>query len=552
MTRSGSEWDLEADVIAVGSGIGGLTSAIAAYDAGSQVVLLEKASKLGGVSAYSGGETYVPGNHKMRELGIAEAESGGRPYLEFLAGGFADLSLMDRLLEFGPQAAEYLEREANVRWKVIRGLPDYYYPAAPGTLAQGRYLEVEPFEGSRLGAWQDKIFASPHIPPGFTYCESIEWGGIANIRNWDFALIEGRVREDQRTLGPGMMSYLVHAALVERAIPAYPETSVRELLCSNGRVEGVRARQRNRDLRVRARRGVILAVGGYDWNRELASYHEHMPEWESLCPPVVEGDNLILGGDVGAAIAGVPPSNLSACFGYRIPGEEHEGEPLWRAVWHSGLPHSIWVNRSGRRFCDESFYRDSLPRIRQWDGIDQSQPNYPPFMIFDQNFRDKYPFGPFMPGQALPNEVAARSRTPAGLALKLGIDPDALMGTLMRFNESAERGEDPEFNRGRFPWANLNGDRTMKNPNLGPVSKPPFFGLQLTCQGAGINAVGLKTDRNAQVVSLRGMPVAGLYAVGNAAAAIDTGAGYQSGLAHLRGMTWGYIAGRHASGTTLE
>ena len=115
------------------------------------------------------------------------------------------------------------------------------------------------------------------------------------------------------------------------------------------------------------------------------------------------------------------------------------------------------------------------------------------------------------------------------------------------FNANAEKGEDPDFGRGRYPWAAMMiGDRSRPNPNMGPVNRPPYHGIRLTPVGVGINAVGLRTDVHARVLHVRGHAIEGLYAAGNSAAALDTGAGYQSGLSNLRGIVWGYRAARHA------
>ena len=124
MASRPAQWDLEVDVLSVGSGLGGLSSAIVAHDAGKKVAVLEKAPKLGGVCAYSGGEVFVPGNHKMREEGVAEAEGGGQPYFQFLSGGYNDKELLRKLLEVGPQAAEYFEENAGLKWKIIKNFPD--------------------------------------------------------------------------------------------------------------------------------------------------------------------------------------------------------------------------------------------------------------------------------------------------------------------------------------------------------------------------------------------------------------------------------------------
>lgn len=533
-------WDLEVDIVCVGSGLGALTAALSAHAEGASVVVIEKAPKLGGVCAYSGGEVFVPCNHKNPADTPAEAMK----YFEFLAGGYADRELQRVLFETAPVVARWLEEKAGVRWKVIKDFPDYHYPHAPGTAATGRYLEVELFEGAQLGPWQKKTYLTPHMPPGITHDELFAWGGLATITKWDFGLMGKRVGKDIRGMGPGMMAYFVKAAMIDRAIPAYTEHAARELLVEGGRVVGVRTDGK----RIRARKGVVLAIGGYDWNPKLARQHEQLPEWHSMCQPSVEGDNVVLGGEVGAALARVPSHNLGMFFGYRIPGEEHDGKPLYRASWEGGYPHAIWVNRAGRRFGDESFYRDYLPKCRAWDGLAQDHPNYPPFLIFDQQYREKYAFATYMPGMEVPEDVLARGATPRELAGKLGIDPDGLEATLARFNEHARDARDPDFGRGSYPWAAvMTGDKSRPNPNLGPVEKPPFYGVRLVPVGVGVNSVGLETNAFAQVLHVRGHAIPGLYACGNSAAALDTGAGYQSGLSNLRGMTWGWIAGRHAA-----
>lgn len=542
-------WDLEVDVVVVGSGCGAMTAAIAAHDRGAQVVVLEKASRLGGVSAYSGGEVFLPAHHLMREHGLNDSAEAGLAYLRFLDGGYADRALQALLLENGREAVLYLEEKAGVRWSIVPNLPDYHHPHAPGTLASGRYLEVAPIEGRALGEWQHRTYASsPHMPPGITHAELFRWGSFSTILQWDFKFMGKRLTSDVRTLGPGMMAYLVKAALVDRSIPAHLRAPMRAILTENGAVAGIRAEREGQAFHVRARKGVVLGTGGYDWHPDLPRYYEGLPEWKSMCPPTVEGDNVITGGEIGAALAGVPNYDLGMFFGYNIPGEEHDGKPLWRASWEGGYPHAIWVNRAGKRFCDESFYRDYLPRCRAWSGTEQRHPNYPPFLIFDQSFRDKYALGTYLPGQEIPADMVARADSLRGLAEALGLDPGGLEATVARFNEPARAGLDPEFGRGRYPWAAaMVGDRSCPNPNLGPLDRPPFYGMALKPVGAGINAVGLKTGAHAEVMHVRGHPIAGLYAVGNAAAPLDTGAGYQSGLSNLRGIAWGYVAGQHAA-----
>jgi len=543
-----ARWDHEADVVVIGSGIGGLCAAITAHDLGRKVIVLEKAGKLGGVSAYSGGEVFVPANHLMAAAGLEDSLDAGRAYLGFLGAGYQDPALLEQLVSAAPAIVRGYQEKAGVRWKIISGFPDYHYPKAPGTVAAGRYLEVELMNGADLGPWQKLTYLSPHMPNGITHDELFAWGGFPRVLTWDFGLMGKRVRQDQRGFGPGMMGWFIKAAMVDRGIAAHLATPARALIVEDGVVTGVRAEAGGKSLTVRARRGVVLATGGYDWRPDLAKWYEQLPEWHSMCPPSVEGDGLVMATEIGAALAAVPPQNLGCFFGYQVPGEEHEGKPLFRASWEGGCPHAIWVNRAGRRFGDESFYRDYLPRTRLWDGTSQTQPNFPPYLVFDSQFREKHPLGSFVPGQPLPEELVARDETLRGLAEKLGIDAAGLEATVARFNRFTVEGVDPDFGRGTYPWAAMmTGDRTRAHPNLGTLEKPPYYGLRLRVASVGINAAGLATDGHARVLHVRGRPIDGLYAVGNAAAPLDTGAGYQSGLSNLRGLVGGTFAARHAA-----
>jgi len=542
-------WEREVDFVAVGSGLGGLTAALHAHDLGGEALVLEKAPKLGGGCAYSGGEVFVCNNHLMEAAGTPDDPVAARQYLDFLAGGYAQKDLADVFYEQGPVAAKWVQEQAGVRWQLIKDFPDYYYPHAPGTVATGRYLEPELFEGASLGEWQKKTFRTPHMPPGVTHDELFAWGGLSAMPRWDFAKMGQRIGQDIRGMGPAMMGWFVKAAMVDRGIDAWVNSPATELIVEGRRVIGVVTEKDGRTVRVKARRGVLLAVGGYDWNPQLAKYYEGLPEWQSMTQPYMEGDNILLGGEIGAALAGVPSYNLGMFFGYQVPGEQHEGRPLWRASWEGGYPHAIWVNKAGHRFADESFYKDYLPRCHDWDGVDQVHPNYPPYLIIDQNYRDKYAFCSYMPGMDVPESLLAKADTPEELGAKLGIDGAQLAKSIARFNEFADGETDPDFGRGRYPWAAMMvGDRSRPNQNMGPLDKPPYYGVRLTAVGVGVNAVGLKTDTQARVQHVRGRPIDGLYAAGNSAALLDVGAGYQSGLSSLRGLLWGWVAARHAMG----
>jgi 3-oxosteroid 1-dehydrogenase len=198
---------------------------------------------------------------------------------------------------------------------------------------------------------------------------------------------------------------------------------------------------------------------------------------------------LVIAGEMGASVANIPPLNACAILGFHLPGEEHDGEPLWRPSFEAGLPHMIAVNRHGKRLGDESFYRDYQPGMTAWDGVTQTFENLPAFLICDQSYRDRYPIASIPPGQPLPDGFAEQADDLATLAEKLGINPDGLVGTVEKFNADAAAGTDTEFGRGDWPWANfMFGDLNCKpNHNLGPLIKAPYYGFEVFSVGVGVD-----------------------------------------------------------------
>lgn len=562
------------DLLIAGSGAGGLCAAIVAADRSLDVLVVEKAPLLGGVTAYSYGQVWVPGNHlaAARRVGAPRAmPADGSPevapevaaemaadvaaattYLEFLGGGFGDPDLRRILVEEAGPVVRLLGERAGVPWRVIEGLPDYHWPDIAGAASDGRYLEVAPIADASLGPFAPLVRTSPYVPLPILNGEMRAWGGLAASAEWDLALAAERSARGEHTLGPGMVRALVRAALLEREVEAWVDAPVTSLLGDAGGVTGAIVRHAGRDVRVDTRRGVLLATGGYDWDADLTRHFEQLADWKSLCPPSITGDHIRLAGALGAIVAAVPPLNLSSLFGVQVPGETHDGVPLWRSAgFEAGLPHAILVNDQGRRFADESFYKDLLPRSRQWDGRRQRYVHLPMFLIFDARHRARYPLAGFPPGAPLPDSIAVTRDSLEGLAGALGLDAESLRDTVERFNAQVRTGADPDHGRGTVPWAHvMAGDlRHPGNPNLGSLEQPPYTGLRLTPVSGGINAAGLRTDASARVMHVSGRPIRGLYAAGNAAAHLDVGAGYQSGIANLRGLVWGAIAARHAADT---
>ncbi len=543
------KWDLEADVVSIGSGIGGLSAAITAHEQGAGALVLERSEQVGGVTALSMGEVWVAGNHHAAELGVEDSVDSGFRYLKRLSMDYgSDAAILNKVVH-ARQALKYFEDRIGLKMEVIRSCPDYYYTATNDAVSEGRMLECVPFPGETLGEWQSKTRLSPQMPYGLTHHDMFQAGGTANMMKWDFTLMGDRLTRDERCLGPGLAAYFVKGAL-DRGIPLMTGASVEELIADGQRVVGVRVVKDGRDLFVKANKAVVIAAGSYEQNQEYNKTLSQQLELGTMLFSGINGANFRLAGALGARTAAVPDITS---LGMLVPGEEdEEGKPLWRsALPVIGQPHTIVVNRAGKRFGNEAFYRSFYYMIDAIDGGNQTHPNFPCWVVIDSQVLEKYPFASLTPGQPWPEGFGASAATLTELARKIGVDAAALEATVARFNHYAEKGEDPDFGRGTHPWsAWMCGDPYHKpNPNLGSLVKGPFYAVELKRMGGtGIPSAGLLTDHHSRVMGWDDKPIEGLYAAGNSVARMETGAMMQSGISNARGMTYGWLAARHACG----
>lgn len=545
MAKVPTQWNMETDVVVVGSGSGALTSAIRTHDLGGKAIVLERAGKLGGGTAYSGGRLWIPNNHKMTELGIKDSRDDAMTYLRAGSGGNHSPEVMEAFVDHGPRAIRYLEEHAGVQFEVCRDYPDYY-AEWPGGKAEGRFLEPRLFDARQLGDWQSRVRTSPHIPLATTDAEMREWGGSIKVRQWDWNLIGQRMADDIRGHGAAYVCYLL-AACLRRGCTIFTGTRARQLILDDaGRVEGVRAEQGGRTINVRARRGVLLACGGYEWNEELKSRFPS-PHYWGHTPPTNEGDGLIMALEVGAGMISV---DYDISVTLHVPGEEHEGKPLYRIFFPGpGAPGMIVVNRDGKRFYNESFWRAFTAAVCNFDGITLTYPNVPCYAVFDQRHKDTYAIGPAMPGEEAPGWIQ-QAPTLAELAGKLQVNTSNLVATLGAFNENARKGKDPVFHRGETLYDRKSGDPAIKpNPCLYPIDKPPFYGFEIQLGSGGTHS-GLIINRRAQVQSVRDGSIPGLYACPNTAAHLVEGRGYTSGLCLGQSTVFGFLAAEDVMGAS--
>ncbi len=543
------KWDIEVDLVSIGSGIGGLSAAITAHEQGLSTIVLERSDQVGGVTALSMGEVWVAGNHLADELGIEDSPDSGFRYLKRLSMDYgSDAAILNKVVH-AREALRYFEDRIGLKMQVIRDCPDYYYGLNNDCVAEGRMLECAPFEAETLGDWQSRTRVSPTMPYSFTHHDIFENGGVANMAKWDFNLMAERLTKDIRCLGTGLAGYFVKGTL-DRGIPMHTGTNVVELIGDGERVVGVRAVKDGKDLFVKGNRGVVLAVSSYERNQNFNKTLSQQLDLGSMVFSQVDGAHYRLAGPFGAQTAAVPDITS---LGFIVPSmEDDEGAPLWTSTLQTiGQPHVIVVNRDGKRFGDEAFYRQFYYMIDIIDGKNQIHPNFPCWMILDSQAKEKYPIGPILTGMEWPDELGPSAGTITELAAKIGIDAASLETTVAHFNKYAEKGEDPEFGRGERIWSHwMCGDPYQKpNPNLGTVAKEPFYAIELKrLGGSAIPAAGLLSDQHSRTLDWNDKPIEGLYVAGNSAARMETGAVMQSGISNARGMTHGWLAARHAAG----
>ena len=522
---SESSWTETVDVVVIGAGLAGLAAAVAAGHRKWQVALLEKHSKLGGGSSYSWGFLWVAPNHLAP--GVEDSEADIRSYMEYLSGGQADRARMNAFIQEAPTALGFFG-ERGVGFRLVSGVPDHYYGLAPGAKAKGRMVECELFDARGLGKWQDSVLAPP-APFRLTGEEMVTWGGMNNSANWPGELLAARVASDQRGLGVGLVAHFLAALLRQGVLPRL-ETQATCLVTDAGRIVGV---ETNGGHRIRARRGVVIATGGYESNPHLVSVFEGLPRWHSMYPSHITGDGLLLGQEVGAAVRFLR-ANLALFLGYHIPSDP----PFFRqaALIEMCSPHTLVVNKAGKRFADESYFPAVIPAVLHFDPVEHRFVNLPCYLIFDDHYAQR--FVASVAGGRLPASISkgASLRELAGV---LSIDMAGLEATVERFNGFVRQGRDADFRRGEVAWTLAKESRSGPR-SLGVVEKPPFYGVEL--QPSAISSAGLAADAEGRVLHVRGDPIPGLYVSGNAAARTEYGAGYQAGHSLTSGITFSYLA----------
>ena len=394
------------DVVVLGSGLAGLAGALAADELGLRPIVLEKARTLGGGTVNSYGLIWVGQNHLAEAAGYSDTRDETIAYLRFLGGGSLDDDRLSAFVDRSPEALKFFEK-CGVRFRLVRGVTDHYYGTSPGSHAVGRTVEADLISGFDLGDWQALVPAPDDIPSFVTAEEQITWGGINSFSGWDRDLVRVRKQRDMRGKGLGLISHFLKV-LRARSVPVLTDRQVECLAVENRRVTGVVMRSGET---IGARKGVLLATGTYSANPEMMRQFEQLPgmaqEPSSLAPPSLTGDGLVLGAEIGAIVHKIENS-LRLMLSYTIPPERPGGTAtcVYAGIVELCSPHTIVVNKYGRRFADETFFQGIVPQLRLFDPARHEYPNLPTYLIFDAQYLKKYSFANRPVGSAVPQTVA--------------------------------------------------------------------------------------------------------------------------------------------------
>lgn len=503
-----TKWDLEVDLVSLGSSGGGMVAAMVGHDLGLKTALIEKTEQLGGGMAMSGGVVWIPMNSIQKKLGMHDSKELVLRYIRSTSYGRHDEAKAEAYADYAHETMAYLEANTPLKLGREPSGEDYYRHVDGAT--EGRIVaadhEVMP---AILEEWEKKypLLGKVRYGPGYN-------------KGWRFVAPSGAGR-------PLMGSILV--GVLERGIPVLTETKALKLVQEDGRIVGVECEKGGKSFFVRGRIGVLIATGGFEHNAELNKrFLPYAGPFFPITPNCNTGDGHIMGMEVGAALALM---DVTIQMGMPVA---LDGSAPAAGASAPGKAGAIIVNTKGKRVCDETFYAAPGKALRvTFPGRESEYSNYPLWVIADSKAVNPQT-------KNAPSVVSAP--TLRELAQKVGINPEGLEAEVKRFNENARKGVDPDFQRHRKPAFGPFPEPSQ----LGPVEQGPFYASRMGMGTAGHQG-GLVTNVHGQVLNVRGTPIAGLYATSNAAAYLQFGAGYSSGQSNGNSITFGYLAAKHAA-----
>ena len=546
------------DVLVAGSGAAGLAAAVTARKLGLEVLVAEKEPWFGGTTALSGGWLWIPNHPMQKEIGVADSMQDAATYLLHEAGEKYDPERVNAFLTAGPRMVEFFARETAVQFDPSAAFPDYH-PDAPGGRPGGRSIVARAYDGRELGRMLNKL--RPPLPELTVFGIMIGSGAeLVHFMRWSksfasAAFVARRLlghgvatlfhgRGVRLTNGNALAGRLLKSAL-DAGVQLRASTAVKELTREDGRVMGAILRNGSEAMRVTARKGVVLACGGFpqdaERKRRLFRHQAHF----SPAPPGNTGDGLNLAQSLGGRLDESLPNAAAWVPVSRVP--RHDGcFGLFPHFIDRAKPGVIAVTRKGARFVNEgNSYHDFVQAL-----LNNGETHA--WLVTDHRAIRAYGLGfvkpwPLPLGPHLMSGYLLSGETIEELAERTGIDA-ALGRTVEEFNRNAKSGSDPDFSKGCNAYNRFYGDPDIKpNPCVAPLAQPPFYAVRVEIGDLGTYA-GIATNGNAQVLDEHKRPIPGLYAAGNDALSIMGGNYPGPGITLGPAMTFGWIAGRHLAG----
>lgn len=555
-----SNWDKEVDIVVVGSGAGGMVSALAAAQNGADVLIVEKDKLWGGTSASSGGGIWVPGSDVAKAGGFDDDIEGAFRYVRGLSAKNVPDANIRAYVENAAGTLRWLMDSTIVDYLAFP-YPDYRAENEGGSPTGFRTHMPTPIDGRLLGKdvatmrpanpaaclfgylnWHfDETHMLLYRAPGWWKMLSKNW-----LKYWLDLPFRFISRKDRRLTLGGALTGSIRVALNEKNVPTWLESPMTEIIKEKSRVTGIAISRKGQTQYIKARKGVILAAGGMDKSAEMRE--ENAPLYPN---PLYSGgvtsntgDSIRISTSIGAKSLNLQSAWAAPVF--YVPGEA--GGRL--STMERALPGTIMVNQKGERYLNEAldYHTAGQEMAKRHQKHGDASPSY---MIFDRQFRHQFPMGPLYPlmpdwlhNRAI-RSTLKKAKSIAGLAEKLSMTPDTLEATVTRFNSHAAEGKDPDFQRGDAAYDKMYGDpRHGPNPCLRPIDQGPYYAMPIYPGDIGMNG-GLLTNEKAQVIGRGNKPIEGLYAVGNNAAS-SMGESYPgAGVTLMPAMTFGYIAAQH-------
>ncbi|MEU6799525.1 3-oxosteroid 1-dehydrogenase [Streptomyces neyagawaensis] len=542
------------DVVVIGSGAAGMTAALTAAKKGLSCVVVEKAPTFGGSAARSGAGIWLPNNSVIKAAGVPDTPAKAAQYLAAVVGDDVPADRQKAFLDHGPAMLSFVMANSPLRFRWMEGYSDYY-PELPGGLPNGRSIEPDQFDGNVLGAELARLNpAYLATPPGMVvFSADYKWLALTAVSAKGLAVATECLARGTKaallgqkplTMGQALAGGL-RAGLLSAGVPVWLDTPLTDLHLENGAVTGAVVTRAGAPGLLRARRGVIVGSGGFEHNAAMREQYQEPPvaHW-SVGAKENTGDGIRAGQRAGADVALMD----DAWWG---PAIATPGQP-WFCLAERTLPGGLLVNAAGARFVNEAGpYSDVVHTMYERDT--PSARHIPAWLIVDQNYRNRYLFKDIVPTFPFPADwydagAVHKAWSLDALASAIGVPAGALRATVDRFNSLARQGDDADFGRGDSAYDHYYTDPSVQpNSCLAPLWLPPYYALRIVPGDLGTKG-GLLTDARARVLRPDGSVIRGLYAAGNASAAVMgrsyAGAGSTIGPA----MTFGYVAALDLAG----